>query len=145
MKNQNGFTLTEVLLVLTAFLVLLSFGFTIPVKTIQQHEVSQFLTRFQQDILYLQEWNMYEEISAYMTIDPSKHQYSIRKNWTGDIIIQREIPEYMNIDLRTLKQPIYYTSNGTIKNPGVLMISAGNTSYKITFPFGKGRSYIEKQ
>lgn len=88
---------------------------------------------------------MNEETPAYLIIDSAKKQYSIRKNWSGSIVVQQNIPDHITIHLQTIKQPIYYTSNGTIKNPGTMMISAGNTNYKVIFPFGKGRSYIEKQ
>lgn len=145
MNKEAGFTFIEILLVLSAFLVISSIGFAVPVNLIQKQETTQFLNGFQQDILYLQEFNMYEEATAYLTIDPLNSSYSIRKSGSGKIILLRKVPKHVQVDLRTLKQPITYMKNGTIKNPGTMVIKTNTESYKIIFPFGKGRSYIEKQ
>lgn len=143
--DNRGFTFVEVLLVLTAFLMLMAIGFTFPAKLIKQQEANHFLNRFQHDVLYLQSLNMYETSSAFMTISPQNHQYTIHKSDTAELLVKRNIPENWTVHLRTLSQPVMYSSNGTIKNPGSLVIETEEDSYKIVFPFGKGRSYIEKQ
>lgn len=135
----------ETLFVLSTFLVILAISFAIPHYILKQQETSLFLEEFQSDILYLQEWNMYEDTTASLTIDPVKKVYTLRAGGTGKVIAQRKVPDHIAIDLRTLKQPIYYTANGTIKYPGTLLIHTETDDYKVIFPFGKGRSYIEKQ
>ncbi|WP_226035032.1 competence type IV pilus minor pilin ComGD [Aquibacillus saliphilus] len=142
MKNTNGFTLIEVLIVLSASIVLLSIGSLFQTHVIKHYQEDQFLQLFQSDVLYMQYITLIKRETFNMTIHPDQHNYIIRKGGTGKIITKRNIPSNWNVQLMTLTMPISFTFNGTIKNPGMFSIKTGESHYQVFLPFGKGRGYI---
>ncbi|MDC3413402.1 prepilin-type N-terminal cleavage/methylation domain-containing protein [Aquibacillus sp. 3ASR75-11] len=143
--NEKGFTLLEVVVVLGITVMLLFIGIKIPLSVIDHQTTKQFFERFQSDMLRMQQETTLTSEYIRMTIYPDRHTYEIRKGGTGKLMIKREIPEGWEINLRTLSQPLSFLRNGNIQNPGTFSITTNDSTFLITFPFGKARSYIVKQ
>ncbi|MRH43137.1 prepilin-type N-terminal cleavage/methylation domain-containing protein [Aquibacillus halophilus] len=142
MKNAKGFTLLEVLVVLSASLLLLSIGSIIHTNILQNYQKEQFFRLFQSDLLHMQQITFIKREMLYLTIQPDQHNYIIRRAGTGKTIVKRDIPNNWHIQLVTLSMPISYTYSGTIKNPGMFTIKTDDSQYDVYFPFGKGRNYV---
>lgn len=145
MNNERGFTLLEVLFVLSITCMILLLGFSIQTHVLDEHQTKQFFNVFQSDVMLIQQRTMLYEENLSITIKPEKHQYEVRKGGTGKLLYLREIPESWEVRIRTLTQPMSFTSNGTIRHPGTLNIKTKTNNYNVIFPFGKGRGYIVEQ
>jgi competence protein ComGD len=143
--NNSGFTLIEMITVLSITVTLIFFGITFPLHVINQHKTEQFFEHFQSDLLLMQQETMLTGENIRMTILTDSSVYEIRKGGTGQLMIRRAIPSSWEINFRTLSQPITFMRNGNIKNPGTFSIATDTNTYVITFPFGKARAHIIEQ
>nr|WP_275580684.1 competence type IV pilus minor pilin ComGD [Aquibacillus albus] len=141
-NKQSGFTLIEVIIVLSMISFIISIGGAFQYHVIDQYKTRHFIQIFQDDILYMQKRTTVTRDNIYMVIEPEKNLYVIKQGPVGKSIVTREIPKTWDINLRTLTMPISFTTNGTIKNPGTFTIDTTYSSYDVSFPFGKGRCYI---
>lgn len=141
-KNEKGFTLIELLVVLSILTILLLIGNSLQIKTLEHNQMKQFYQSFQSDLLYMQQYTIVMKENIQLFIKPDSHYYEIRKRGTGKLLIRRTIPTNWNVKLNTLTMPLSFSLNGTIKNPGTLIVETKQQTYTIIFPFGKGRSYM---
>ncbi|WP_077621516.1 competence type IV pilus minor pilin ComGD [Sediminibacillus massiliensis] len=145
-RKQEGFTLIEVLVVLSMSAIFMLFAVSISERLVEKYKTEQFLRTFQSDILYLQQLSMTNSKRFYtLDIQPASHSYTIRQGGLGKVIISRDIPANWTIELNSLKMPITFTYKGTLKNPGTMYLKTDSKTYRIVFPLGKGRSYIVEQ
>ncbi|WP_117169233.1 competence type IV pilus minor pilin ComGD [Paraliobacillus sediminis] len=141
-RKESGFTIVELLIVLSILSVLLIIGTNLHIKSYQNYQFNQWHQIFESDILFMQKLSITSMGNVYMLIKPSSHNYEIRSGGLGEIIIKRPIPEEWEIKLHTLSMPLTFSPNGTIQQPGRFQIITPTTRYDITFSFGKGRSYL---
>ncbi|WP_276208264.1 competence type IV pilus minor pilin ComGD [Gracilibacillus sp. YIM 98692] len=142
--KKNGFTLLESLLVLFTVSIVLLIGGSFMYKTLDQMEYRTFIQQFNQDLLYIQQFNITHTESYYMTFNFDQNKYSVRQSGFGYVVKEYVYPEQWQIDSNTLQLPIHFSPKGNIKNPGTLKITTRSSNYYITCPFGKGRCYSEK-
>ncbi|MDL4841557.1 competence type IV pilus minor pilin ComGD [Aquibacillus rhizosphaerae] len=142
MRQEQGFTLIETLIVLSIVSLFLVIGLSFQSHSLYQNQANQFFRLFQSDVLYLQQISMVSRDNAYLTILPNEHSYEIKTGGLGEVLVKREYPKNWLVDLNTLSAPISFTINGTIKKPGMFYVKTPTRKYSIYFPFGKGRSYI---
>lgn len=142
MRKESGFTIVELLIVLSILSTLLVIGTTFHIKTYQNYQFNRWYQIFESDLLFMQQLSITSMGNVYMLIKPSSHTYEIKHGGLGEIVIKRPIPDAWEIKLHTLSMPLSFSNNGTVKLPGKVQIISGTTRYDITFPFGKGRSYL---
>ncbi|GAA5415495.1 hypothetical protein Pryu01_00519 [Paraliobacillus ryukyuensis] len=145
MNKQHGFSLVELLIVLSILTIILFIGGTIHIKTYQQYQFNQWYQIFSNDILRMQQDTIISNKNLYLTINPTSNVYEIRKGGLGELIISRKIPKKWNINLYSLKIPLSFSKNGTIKKPGRFQIVIADKTREIVFPFGKGRCYVREK
>ncbi|RCW65382.1 competence type IV pilus minor pilin ComGD [Saliterribacillus persicus] len=143
-KEQKGFTLIETLLVLSVLIIFLSIGGAFHYKTFDSYQYQTFYQLFEKDIIYLQQLSVTSNDSYALYFDLSNNSYQIKKSGIGTILLSREFPKAWTIRQNTLKLPLSFSKDGTIKNPGAIKVETTHNDYFITFPFGKGRCYSEK-
>ncbi|MFZ3577851.1 competence type IV pilus minor pilin ComGD [Virgibacillus sp. DJP39] len=142
MQTKNGFTLLEMILVLGVVSALLLLSTPVMVSLLENQKDEQFLTTFENDVLYMQSISYLSK--DYIGIKIYSDNYTILEGHTNTILKRRAIPPGWSFDLRTLKELISFNQNGTIRQSGTIYLTTTNNSYKIVFPPGKGRCYIEK-
>lgn len=143
MRNKNGFTLIEMILVLGVLSIFILLSTPLQVSILDNQKEEQFLTTFQNDLLYMQSISYLSphDIEMEFTAD----RYSIRNGHENTILLTRSIPAEWEFDMRTFKDKgISFANSGTIRQPGTMFLTTSKTSYRIVFPLGKGRCYIEK-
>ena len=144
MRNNHGFTLIEVIFVLGVLSILLLLSAPLKVSILDNQKEEQFLTTFQNDLLYMQSISYLSKEYIGMEIK-ADHYTIITDGHENNIAVRRSIPADWDFDLRTFKTGlISFNRNGTIRTPGNIHLTTNNASYKIVFPLGKGRCYIEK-
>ncbi|SET62112.1 competence protein ComGD [Salinibacillus kushneri] len=144
-QKKAGFTLIEMLIVLTIFMFLLLI--TAPLNSTIKNdlETQQFFSLFEQDILWMQNQSITNNEIYRLRFMPESHTYEIRQKGVGNLKIKREYSSFIDIELGTFQLPFSFYHSGTPNQPGSFYVHTQNETYVITFPFGKGRFYVTKQ
>lgn len=144
MINQKGFTLIEVLVVLSIKLLIIFLIVPLAYENLTKTKMDVFFAELKSDIDLVQSHN-YQKNNFY-ELSFTKGSYKLTKNLSNDIILIKEksYPEDVTIESRIFKSVIYQ-NNGTFKTPGHIIFKEGKgkkKSHTLIFPFGKGGFYI---
>ncbi|WP_042145915.1 competence type IV pilus minor pilin ComGD [Paucisalibacillus sp. EB02] len=140
--KQQGFSLIEVLVVLSLFTILLTLTLPISYSLLEKKTEEKVLEMFQYDILFLQNQSIANGREDYLRMVFSKNGYTLTD--TNKELLTRMLPKGWEIDTRTLNY-ISFKHGGTTRYSGTIEIISPNNRYTLTFPIGKGRGYIEKR
>ncbi|EIJ78848.1 hypothetical protein PB1_14859 [Bacillus methanolicus PB1] len=145
MRNaERGFTLAEVLLVLSIFLIISSFA----VFTVKPHydfiEKTLFFTRLKADLYYAQQYAISHQRQIQVFFLPDEHRYLVHDYLNGKIIIERSYSKLIKVREGSLKLSFKFTYDGKIDRFGSIYITIGKEKYRMTFLLGEGRFYVTK-
>ncbi|MYL47182.1 prepilin-type N-terminal cleavage/methylation domain-containing protein [Virgibacillus halodenitrificans] len=143
MANKNGFTLIEMLLVLSIVSILSLLSVTWSLSAISKQEKEQFINTLENDTLYIQQVTSIKGDLERPYITFNENFYTIYFTKRKKPII-RNYPPGVRID-RKNHQYLRFEQNGNIRQPRSLHLYLGDERYKVIFPFGKGRFYLEKE
>lgn len=144
MIKKNGFSLIEVLIVLSILTTLLFIGGSIQIRTYDTYQFKQWYALFESDLLQLQQDTIVSVNSPYLLIRPGGNSYEVRNSPTEKPIIKRSIPKNLKIRLYSFNNPLSFSKSGTIKRPGKFQVVSKYSKWEIIFPLGKGRSYVNE-
>nr|WP_289036702.1 competence type IV pilus minor pilin ComGD [uncultured Allobacillus sp.] len=142
--NQKGFTLIEILVVLSIIIILSHFYLLGHNQKPAEQTLEQFLETFENDLFYLQQYTMTNQIIPQLFFDPSNHIYSIRHASLGQPLLERKFRKDIRIQLNNFKNPLTFSTRGNLSSPGTFFIHFGEDKYELRFQFGKGQFYVEK-
>src|SRR6476620_9871565 len=140
-SNSKGYTLIEILIVLTIFMLLVSLSLNLYPKYIEKMEMKQFIQQFEEDLYYTQQYAMSHEIP--MLVFLTDHSYNISSSMEG-VLIQHVNPKNITFLKETLGFKINFNNEGSPFTSGVVYIQSKQERYKVTIYIGKGRIKIEK-
>lgn len=143
MQFKNGFTLIEVLFVLSVWSVLLILSVPLHFSILEKQEEDNFMDTLEMDLLYMQS-ESYGIRNYFRLTFIENESYIIAKDHHIKNLVERKIPEGWKINQRVMST-IAFNDKGTIVEPGNLMIQTIKNKYKVICPLGKGRCYIVKQ
>jgi len=139
--NQAAFTLLELLFAVTIVSLITFISVPVGYKLYEQQQIKQFFRVFDADVLFIQNQSLHQ--SNHYKIVLNTNSYSV-SNHDG-MIFKRDYPKQISYR-NTANNKISFYRHGTIENPGTFFFYVHDGSrYKVVFPFGKGRHYIEKQ
>ncbi|MCA0986007.1 competence type IV pilus minor pilin ComGD [Guptibacillus algicola] len=141
---SSGYTLIEMMIVLTVFSLMLGLVFIQIAPTQSASSTRHFLEKLQSDIRYTQELAYSTGKPHRLSFSPSTHTYTVISNATN-VIKSANIPENITIKKGTLGHHIVYVGNGNIQTAGTILINDGKEEYKLVVQLGAGRFYIEKR
>lgn len=139
MSKTNGFTVVEVLIVLFLVSMISVLVITAVNQTLLKQATRQFLAIFESDIMLVQSEALATLKSSRLTFYDD--EYVILVN--GKQLRHRSIPNHLSFSTVNNSR-IQYSNNGTIVQPTTYLLRDRNDLYRIVFPFGKGRHYVEK-
>ncbi|MYL41782.1 prepilin-type N-terminal cleavage/methylation domain-containing protein [Virgibacillus massiliensis] len=137
--KRNGFSLIEMLVVLSIVMVLLGISVPPALSILEELESQYVLQTFETDVMKIQHMSAIHQSRIRIFLYEDK--YAILHN--SAIKITRLLPTGWKID-STISRNIEFERNGNIKQPRTFYIQAPNKTYKVVFPFGKGRFRIEE-
>ncbi|WP_179134036.1 competence type IV pilus minor pilin ComGD [Halobacillus massiliensis] len=143
--NNKGYTLSEVILVLTIFSIFLLLTAPLPAKLHSKTEADLYLEQLKSDLLLAQQLTMQDHPRYWIMIRPSSNEYYLYDGQARKSVFIRTFPPDWTIQLQSLSVPIRFNTAGTLERPGTMFISTSSNRYKITFPFGKSRVRIDEQ
>lgn len=143
--NEQGFTLIESLVVFSVFLIISSIT-AFSLKPLYDANVSeQFLTQFQADFLYSQQYAVSHQQDVTVYIQNDQHYYYMRTNFNQPMIVSRYYTNSVNITSLTLPLTFKFTPSGSVSKFGSLLIQSGSKKYIMTVLIGKGRFYVAEE
>ncbi|CDO01904.1 ComG operon protein 4 [Oceanobacillus picturae] len=138
--KEDGFTLIEMLMVLGIISTLVLLAFPLQFNVLKEQEEKQFLKTLASDVLYIQQRSTLTSGMNRITFNENSYRITV----DGRPSMNRAYPKGLTIDTRTDRN-ITFNYNGNIKNPRTLYLVSSLNSYRMVFPFGKGRFYLERQ
>lgn len=140
--QSNGYTMVEILLVLSIFAVCTSivtfFAFPYQGPLREDH----FFKQLQKDLQLAKIYAMSHYKSVRIIFNPEEDKYFIVTG-IDHILVQRKYEEEIEMINTTFKQ-FYYLPNGNVSNFGSFYIVIGGKVYKVVLHVGRGRVSIEK-
>nr|MBO2506518.1 hypothetical protein [Bacilli bacterium] len=142
MKDEKGFTLLEMLLVLMIVSLIGMIGVTIPVKMTEKMIVEQFFHQLKLDIQMAQMWALENEKGCYVSFS-SSNSYRIYHQM-NDVLIERKIPDMISINDFSNLSTLSINTRGGVKNFGTITFQTPYGEKSIIINIDKGRiRYVE--
>ncbi len=148
MKNQNGFTLIEILFVLSTFLVIASVSTVLLRPQYLQVEREHFVTNLTADLLYSQQYAISQQKHLVVFILPKENRYFVKEKLSNKFIVERTIPKGIKVErgtLGALTVDFEFEPDGGVNRFGTIYFTVGKQRYKITLQIGMGRLYVVKE
>lgn len=145
MTYRNGFTLSEVLIVVSAWSILIVCLTPLHLRTFLSLEASTFLDQLEEDVLLAQQLTVQDHPYYWLSFRQSSNDYVLYDTKDKETIYIREFPDAWRFEMMTLENPVRFNARGIIVKPGTMKVYSPFSTYKVTFPFGTSRLYIEKQ
>lgn len=136
-KNEAGFTLLELLIVLVIVSIVSLFVLPSMFKTVKSVKTQHYFEHLQSNVFMIQNSVLNREIRAY--IDVVNDKYYIYK--PKSVTMYRN-PEGLINEFRTTN--ILFSPKGIINNPSSFLFRDETVRYQLIFPFGAGRGYINE-
>lgn len=146
MNKSGGFTMVEMLIVLSAFLMLsltAAFLFT-PQNDMLSKE--QFFSQLETDLLYSQQYAISHQEQITVHIMPEYNYYYIRgTDYAAPYLAKRYYSKEINVKKGTMNLLFHYMPDGNIDSFGSIFVSTGSKSYRMMILIGKGRFYVSEE
>lgn len=139
LTNEKAFTILELLVVLVIVSSLLLLSIPSMTKSIERQQTKQFFELFKTDVFYIQNEALFSHKNIYILFE--EDQYLIMD--FRKVYAKRKIPTHIEA-INTKNRQIRFSNNGTLYNPATYYFTTKETTYKVIFPFGKGRFYIDE-
>src|SRR5699024_4900311 len=140
-QNNPGFTLVELLYVLS--LVSVMSLLTVPIlnKSYDRVQIKLFFQVLEEDTLYIQNTAFSEKTEMQLTFTDDKDNIKRGKH----TILSRKLAKALHFRGISYNK-IIYNKKGKVETPRTITFyESSGQKYKVIFPFGTGREYIEKE
>lgn len=142
MKNINGFTLVEMLIVLLIFsLLLLIGGYSVnALRGTLERDV--FFNQLEADLYYVQNYAINRHESVFVQFYPFYDRYTVTSINTKEVLLSRQLPS--SIDMMEGSFTSYIiTPDGNTNKFGTIKFKRNQTEIRLIFNIGRGRFRIE--
>ncbi|MEG0260321.1 MAG: competence type IV pilus minor pilin ComGD [Lysinibacillus sp.] len=143
MKNEKGFTLIEMLLVLFVVMSLTGIVMKLTIKTAEDKEMERFLTQLQLDIQYIQIDAMQRDTSLFIKFEEVPESYVVKKDFKT-VLYRRLLPKNVTFARTSTLKTIHFTPTGNVRQFGSLIFITPKGNKRVTINIGKGRMRIDE-
>ncbi|WP_370627158.1 competence type IV pilus minor pilin ComGD [Psychrobacillus sp. INOP01] len=140
--NEKGYTLIEMLLVLTIVMVVSSSVLFITSTKMKDMEEERFYRQLHLDILRLQAISIGENRYTYLNFPNNRTQYKAES--AGTVWFENDLPKNMRLSDESTLKVISFHPNGNINSFGNLLFETERGVKRITFYIGRGVINYEK-
>lgn len=144
-QNERGYTLIEMLLVFTGFLIISSVSLMLLKPHYSLLDKQLFFTQLRADLYYAQHYAIAHQREVTVTIISEQHFYYIRDRVTGPIIVKRTYSK--DIKVMEGSMPLYFQflADGNVSRFGSFLVRIGSKTYRVTLLIGRGRFYVSEE
>lgn len=143
-NKQTGFTLIEILIVLTILSTITSLSLLQLKPVIEAKKIQSFFETLETDLLYAQNYAMSHSETVYVYFIDKEFHYKLTVGSARDEVLRRNYTNHITIPYTNLTPGIVYLSNGNLSKSGNIIFDYKGDVYKVTFLLGKGRFYVTK-
>ncbi|KIY21149.1 MULTISPECIES: competence type IV pilus minor pilin ComGD [Mesobacillus] len=146
LKNTGGFTMVEMIIVLSAFLMLsvTSVFLFAPQNDVLAKEL--FFNQLESDLLYSQQYAISHQEQVTVRFLPEYHAYYIRgTDYRAPYLIERYYSADVLVEQGTMKFLFHYMPDGNIDSFGSFYVTAGSKRFRMMILIGKGRFYVVEE
>lgn len=142
-KNECGFTLIEMLLVLLIVMCLTGIVTKVSMKMAEAKEIERFFAQLQLDIQFIQMYSMQQQQYVSMKFEAPTNRYIIKKDfYTTDY--ERPFPKGVEfLSGASTFVTIMYKTNGNVSQSGTLYFNTPQGLRKVVITIGVGRVRVE--
>lgn len=142
-KNEKGFTLIEVLLVLSIALVISSTVLFISSSYIDKKSFQLFINQFKLDVYHLQILSIHNGTYSELVFGDNGTSYTAKKSFF-EPVVKRQFPKGITLSKSSSLTEIAFHPNGTIEKFGTLVFNTPNGVILLRVYIGKGRMTVEE-
>src|SRR5699024_10520017 len=126
--NNHGFTLIEVLVVLSMKLVIILLFITISYDDLTETEMDVFFAELKSDVGFVQSHNYQTDNFYEIIFDKNNYKYTHNQSNQFILIKEQSYPDDVTVELRNFNRT-NYKKNGTLKTPGRIIFKEGNKKH----------------
>lgn len=141
--KPNGYTMLEMLLVLSISITLLFFTSLSFLPFRDALIKKNFVSMLKADLYYLQSYALNKKEKVVLQFYPIQGKYT-GKDFKGKSLLERALPEGISQLPNTSLDRIFIYENGNTDKFGSLYYMAGEDQIKLTFQIGQGRFNVEE-
>ncbi|MFT8871040.1 MAG: type II secretion system protein [Sporolactobacillus sp.] len=139
---KGGFTLIELMIVLSIACLLIPFSFFTLIHAANAQTMKNFANELSQMIADAQMSALTDNQTTLIIFDMADHSYAVSQNM--HTTHRASFDSRIDITTNTGKLWIGITSKGAFMNPGTFLFQLGNIRYKLVMQIGQGRFSIDK-
>ncbi|SFJ21207.1 competence protein ComGD [Halobacillus dabanensis] len=141
---NEGYTLSEMLIVLLLWSVLLACILPLHHRTYLNVQSSKTVQQFKEDVLLTQTLTMNDHIYYQLLFNEDSTEYILHDRKNRRNVFKRKLPKGWSINMLTLEPTVRFNQKGMIYQGGSMQFVAPNKTFTIVFPFGASRVRIEE-
>jgi competence protein ComGD len=146
MRNSNGFTLIEMLIVLSAFLMISFSTFILFTPQDELLEKNLFFSQLKSDLLFAQQYAISHQEKVTVHIMPENNHYYIRgTSYSDNYLIKRQYSSDIKVVKGSMNLFFQYMPDGNTDSFGSTYIVIGKRTYNLMILIGKGRFYVTER
>lgn len=142
---KNGFTLIEMLIVLSMLSILILLAVPQQISILSKQKEEQFIEQLEFDVLLIQNQSNLLLKDSNMYIRFYDNYYSVLGGWSDSTIANRPYPDGWILIINEQHRTLKFSETGTVINPRTLVMYSKNERISIVFPLGKGRFHVARE
>ena len=144
-QSRSGYTLIEMLLVLSVFLMIMTISIVTVPRYVEKREIESFLQQLSHDLHYTQALALHDQSLYRVNVNTSSDFYMITQNTKR--VLTREFPEGVTFarGSSTLNSAITAYANGSLSQTGTWIFRTKHYTYEFKTLLGEGRHYYHEQ
>jgi competence protein ComGD len=144
LRNERGFTLTEMTIVLFIVAIVSSLSIGNMKKAYDATKRNEIIYQLEQDLYYAQQKAISHNLMTNVVFLNGSKEYVIRQG--GEVILGRKFHQqnvtFLPVTLAL--NDITFLNDGNARKSGTLQIKIDSITYRLVLLLGRGRFYIEK-
>ncbi len=140
--NEKGFTMIEMLLVLSIVMVVSSSVLFISSTRIKEMEEERFYRQLQLDIQRLQAYSIGEFKYTYLEFPDFRTRYEAKSE--DQVLFAKDLPKDMLLSNNSTLKRVAFHPNGNVTNFGNLLFESERGEKRLTVYIGRGVINYEK-
>lgn len=143
LKNERGYTLAEMFVVLFVVMSLTAVVTKFSMKVAEAKEIERFFSQIQLDLHYLQTYSMQGKDHIFLKFEGPSQRYSLKKDFYTNVYT-RAFPQGVELlPDRSSVLTIRYNFKGNVMTPGTIYFKTPQGTRKVVIYLGRGRAKVE--
>ncbi|GEK31651.1 competence protein ComG [Kurthia zopfii] len=144
-SKESGFTLVEMLLVLTIVMVISITIFSQGSKAFQEREAEHFYDLLVRDTLYLQSLSLKNKEKTVIEFNERRSIYIAKFRESNKLIFQREMPQNLKILNHSTMNRVGFNERGNASYVGKIVFEIKGNQKELFVYLGAGRVYLNEK